>query len=1122
MPTFPTKTIRPAFDRLATRLQPWTDAEALKRFVRDHDEEAFSQLVRRYGPLVAGVCRRILGPRPEADDAVQATFWALARQASAIRDPRTLPAWLHAVAYRAARKAAATACPFPSASLTPVSQDDPLAEASWREVRRLLDEEIRRLPQRLRLPILLCYFEELTRDEAAERLGWSLSTVKRRLDLARERLRHRLARRGVEPRLLGAAGLVAGALTAPVAPALERACSHLLREPPSAAVRKLVTAPLAGVVRALSVVVLVGFGGVVALFGGQGPAAKPPVAPPQAAEAVVAEPLPPGALARFGTTRYRCNQPFWFGSFSKDGRWFVSGTDGVELWDLQTGLAKQLCPIRNNTVPRPAISPDGSTVAVLDGGPGIHLLDARTGKELRTVGADKPKFDDVRFTPDGTRVVATATRAGFDAIGFAVADGKEVFTSRLGGAIDSQFGVWNDRLVFFAVEPDPRLRPTIPLKLRVVDAETGKDLKAWNTGVIVSYPDGQRPPDGMQRPRRGNPAEGSPFGGAPFAVSAGAAHFAFLRADDQVGLITLTGGYTARAVELPAATAAGRPYRASRLWLAPDGKSLFVSDHSGLIARCDTATAKLLAVLPGHRNGIGQWHFDPDGGRMTTTGQDGQIRQWDLKTNKEVVPPAGYATDVRAVYSPDGTLAVVGDKTGAVDVYDAKTGKLRHALPRPAVTADWCTFELSPDGRPLAATRPEGAILWWDIVAGKERATTPIAGPKPDQVFTGIEKLAFTPDGKRLACGHPNGTLTLLDAATGKEVWRVGLPPEPAGVDYAKGLSVSPDGRHVARALRFWDRGGGRLGFALQVLDARTGEAVKTRVLFDGLYGKGPIPDVHQIADTPDGRYLVVLVRNGPVLLLDPGTLAEVARWPTEGRDGFALGVSPDGRTIVTGDDSGVARLWEVATGKLAGTIRGHRGHLATLAVSPDGRTLLTGGYDRVAYAWTLAPRPLAGSVNPIDCLRGENAEKARQAIWTLANDPAGPELARAAVKPARGPKPEAVAAWIADLDHPQFAKREAASAALIRAGRLAEPAVREALAGKPSAEARERLEKIVTALPKRPSMDEVFQTRAVQAMEMARTEAARQLLREWAAGLPGAWLTVEAKGALGRLGSRK
>jgi hypothetical protein len=308
----------------------------------------------------------------------------------------------------------------------------------------------------------------------------------------------------------------------------------------------------------------------------------------------------------------------------------------------------------------------------------------------------------------------------------------------------------------------------------------------------------------------------------------------------------------------------------------------------------------------------------------------------------------------------------------------------------------------------------------------------------------------------------------------------------------------------------------------LQVLHAETGEAAKTRVLFDGQYGKGPIPDVADVGYTSDGRYLVVQIHDGRVLLLDPGTLAEVANWATGSHDGFALGVSPDGRIVLTGDENGVTKLWEVATGKLMGTVPGHRGHIAAAAVSPDGRFLLTGGYDHVAYAWSLVPGRPAASVNLFDRLRGENAEEARQAVWALAADPKGTEMVRAAVKPADGPKAETVREWIGDLDHPQFAKREAASAALIQAGRFAEPGVREALAAKPTAEARERLEKILAGLPKRPSAEEVFQTRAVQAMELTCTQAAGQLLREWASGLPGAWLTVEAKGALGRLGSGK
>src|SRR5262249_28224783 len=123
----------------------------------------------------------------------------------------------------------------------------------------------------------------------------------------------------------------------------------------------------------------------------------------KAKEAAIAESLPQSAIARIGSTRYRASMRFSSGSYSRDGRWFVSGTDGVELWYLETGIPRQLMPVRNNTVPRPWLSPDGNLIAVLDGGPGIHVFDRVTGKELRTLG-EKEAFAGCEFSPDGKRV----------------------------------------------------------------------------------------------------------------------------------------------------------------------------------------------------------------------------------------------------------------------------------------------------------------------------------------------------------------------------------------------------------------------------------------------------------------------------------------------------------------------------------------------------------------------------------------------------------------------------------------------------------------------------------------------------------------------------------------------
>jgi RNA polymerase sigma factor (sigma-70 family) len=181
------------------------DARLLERFVADRDEEAFAALVERHGPMVLAVCRRRVGNTPDADDAFQATFLALARQAGSLRRPGSVAAWLHGVA----RRTAGRVRPAASEDLPEVQSPaaGPPDEASWGEVRRALDEELGRLGDRLRTPLVLCYLEGQTRDAAARLLGMPLRTLKRRLEQGRRLLHVRLTRRG-----FGAAGLAVAAL----------------------------------------------------------------------------------------------------------------------------------------------------------------------------------------------------------------------------------------------------------------------------------------------------------------------------------------------------------------------------------------------------------------------------------------------------------------------------------------------------------------------------------------------------------------------------------------------------------------------------------------------------------------------------------------------------------------------------------------------------------------------------------------------------------------------------------------------------------------------------------------------------------------------------------------------
>lgn len=187
-----------------------SDRVLLGRFLAIRDEAAFAALVDRHGPAVRGVCRRMLRHPQDEDDAAQAVFVVLARNAATVRKRASLASWLHGVALRVCRKALArrarqAARPRPP---TPTATD-PADEATWRDVRRVIDEALADVPDHLREPLILCYLNGLTQDEAAAQLGWPLTTFRGRLERGRERLKAALSRRG----LAFSAGLLTVGLT---------------------------------------------------------------------------------------------------------------------------------------------------------------------------------------------------------------------------------------------------------------------------------------------------------------------------------------------------------------------------------------------------------------------------------------------------------------------------------------------------------------------------------------------------------------------------------------------------------------------------------------------------------------------------------------------------------------------------------------------------------------------------------------------------------------------------------------------------------------------------------------------------------------------------------------------
>jgi RNA polymerase sigma factor (sigma-70 family) len=371
-------TARPAsllhhLGRLAASCGPAApaDRELVRRFAERADAEAFAVLLARHGPMVLRVCRRVLPNAHDAEDALQATFLVLARKAGCLRRQESVGSWLYGVAYRVAlnaRAAAARRAAHEARAPLPAAVRDPLSEVSLREAQALLDEELARLPERYRAPLVLCCLEGLARDEAARQLGWSAGTLKSRLERGRALLRARLARRGLALPAAFAAAFMGHTLVRGELPAAltRNTLQSVLGGVKSEEARALAGGVLhamsaarlkAGAALLLAAALLTVGVGLLAVpaMPPERPGSQPPAAAraPEPKEMPVAsprldrygDPLPKEAIARLGTTRLRQGDGAFFLRFTPDGKRLVSqGNNGVCVWDATTAKELRFIP----------------------------------------------------------------------------------------------------------------------------------------------------------------------------------------------------------------------------------------------------------------------------------------------------------------------------------------------------------------------------------------------------------------------------------------------------------------------------------------------------------------------------------------------------------------------------------------------------------------------------------------------------------------------------------------------------------------------------------------------------------------------------------------------------------
>jgi RNA polymerase sigma factor (sigma-70 family) len=200
-----------------------SDSQLLEGFITRRDEASFAALVRRHGPMVLGVCRRVLGNHHDAEDALQATFLVLARKAVSLRSRERVGNWLHGVAYRTALRAKAMTARRRAHEqrAKELARPEVQLDDGWQEMLPLLDQELDRLPERYRVAVVLCDLEGVTRREAARRLSLPEGRLSSQLTRGRKLLARRLARYGLAP-AVAAPACVTSTLAASMARAAVR------------------------------------------------------------------------------------------------------------------------------------------------------------------------------------------------------------------------------------------------------------------------------------------------------------------------------------------------------------------------------------------------------------------------------------------------------------------------------------------------------------------------------------------------------------------------------------------------------------------------------------------------------------------------------------------------------------------------------------------------------------------------------------------------------------------------------------------------------------------------------------------------------------------------------------
>lgn len=1063
----------------------FTDTELLERFIQDRDAASFEVMVWRHGPMILGVCQRLLHNMHDAEDVFQATFLALAQKAESISRRSSLASWLHTVATRTAGQVLTQRR---KRADSPISWDElPVSttqEHSHEEIEQVLQEELATLPEKYRVPLILSYLQGLSNAEVAESLSCPIGTIFTRLSRGRGLLKARMERRGLT---LSATSfgvlLTQSSLATPLSHSLVDAGMAVIN--PTGKIPLKIIGLTQGTLKMMwqqkiqkliiccLVACMLGAGSIVILSRILASTSLPLVEKDSKKNVdQLGDPLPAGAVLRLGTRRHRYLSQ-WPKQLFDQGKQLLLGTENEIRWvNVKSGKVTDTFRLPSGYVIC-GFSKDGQQ-ALLWKDRLLSLWDLKGRKKARTFAGKYPWHSNLSHAVFDSRAHTIAMVAGE----YAPRRYNRVWL------LDALKGrtIWNTEkttprhtwrvLGFSSTEKEVLLiRPDLHISVR--DRNTGTEIRS-----------SARVP--------------SPYG-ASCVLSPDRKSILYIGEGTIVHVWDVESGK-----ERPAFR--GHKDIVIHIAFSFDGKTIVTGGRDPFVLIRDWPTGKIRKRITIHGKGdsLGGLNLSATGkvlGVITWGHQ--AIRHFDIESGRELPQPTpGHRSPVYdvAITSDEKVISCGPEKI--VRIWDLNTGK--------QLQAHRAMFPLGPAN--LSVSRDEKTIHCAEMNSGLLKSFERKTGQLVNTINTNtlsITSFSISPDEKYLATVHYGRT-------PGRSGYYLILRHFPEGdkldhwqeVRDIRGKPVfSPDGKWLAiysgPDILIWD--------------------LATRTVRFKLPHKN---DAAALAFSRNSRLLASSAEKQLVVWeLATGkkrwhTTVEKA-WPEE------IQFSPQGNLIARQQQNTI-EIWDAYHGVKLQTFIGHDHQIRAVSFSPNGKRLVSGSDDTTMLVWDMTTIKPDSPTNPVKAnrvnlvqawkdLKNTDSEKALKAIQLLLSSPKlSLSIIREQLKPEPIANKELVARLLNDLDNTRFTIRDKASKKLQSFGASIAGPLKQLLKTSSSAEAKRRAQAILNQI-QLPTSERLRNGRALEILEQM-GKLAIPYLKELSKAEGLAEMTQEANASLHRL----